>query len=91
MSGDNALKNLLAEVLKGGDKTALETYLVDNSHLPDASLNLALVGNFAALIGEIVTQPNPPVEQLEELLDGWAVLTLESVSENSSCEILPGV
>jgi hypothetical protein len=84
------LRPLLARALVGGDATPLAQYLAGRSGLPGARMNLALVGAFADAVGEIVTQPHPPVERLEALLDGWAALPLEAAPVNDPREIWPG-
>ncbi len=84
------LRPLLAHALVGGDATPLAQYLAEWSGLPGARMNLALVGAFADAVGEIVTQPHPPVERLEALLDGWAALPLEAAPVNDAREIWPG-
>ncbi len=72
-----------------GDKQELEQFLLENSNLPGPRLNIALVAAFAEIIGQIVAQPEPPVDQLEQLLDSWAGLSLEEAPQNSPREILP--
>jgi hypothetical protein len=59
---NETMGHLLRQALVTGDNAALEAYLIAH----DNGLE------FADLIGQIVTQPEPPVEQLEHLLDGWA-------------------
>jgi hypothetical protein len=84
------LRPLLAHVLAGGDAAALQQYLAERSGLPGPRMNLALVGAFADVVGEIVTRSDPPVERLEALLDGWAALPLEAAPVNDPREIWPG-
>src|SRR5689334_24416536 len=84
------LQPLLAQALSGGDATALAHYLAERSGLPGPRMNLALVGAFADAVGEVVTRPDPPVERLEALLDGWAALPLAAAPVNDPREIWPG-
>jgi hypothetical protein len=84
------LRPRLAHVLAGGDAAALERYLAERSGLPGPRMNLALVGAFADVVGEIVTQPDPPVAGLEALLDGWAALPVAAAPVNDPREIWPG-
>lgn len=70
-------------------KSQLESFLSERSNLPGPRMNTALVGSFARVIGQIVISPDPPVEQLENLLDGWAALSLEAAPVNQPREILP--
>jgi hypothetical protein len=71
--------------------SALETYLTENSALPGPRMNLELVNAFADVVGEIIEEPDPPVEQIEQLLDGWAGLPIEAAPVNDPREILPAV
>ena len=52
-------------------------------------MNLELVATFADVVGEIVAEPEPPVERIEALLDGWAALSLDAAPVNDPREILP--
>lgn len=70
-------------------QTELESYLTGRSNLPGPRANLPLIASFAGVIGEMVRQPDPPVDQLEKLLDGWAALPLENAPVNQPREILP--
>src|SRR5690348_7491922 len=83
------LRKLIPAALKKGNANALEKHLTENSGLPGPRMNLALVGAFADVIGEIVSEPDPPVEQIEKLLDGWAALSPEEVPVDDPREILP--
>jgi hypothetical protein len=85
------LRKLIPAALKNATKggTALEKYLTENSGLPGPRMNLALVDAFADVIGEIVSEPDPPEAQLEALLDGWAALTVEDAPTDDPREILP--
>ncbi len=85
------LRNLIAQTLQRGDCTSLEQYLTEHSNLPGPRGNLELIGACADVIGEIITQPDPPVERIETLLDGWAALPLEAAPVNDPREILPAV
>jgi hypothetical protein len=82
---DTILKSLLDTALQSGNKTALEHYLICNSNLPGVEMRHDLLNEFAGLVGEIVTQPDPPVAQLEKLLDGWAA---EDITANEPRQIL---
>ena len=62
----------LAEALATGDDSALRATLTSHSGLPGARMNLRLVGDFAEAVGAVVLRPDPPVQRLEDLLDGWA-------------------
>lgn len=88
-SYSNDLRALLAQALQTGDQVPLENYLTGHSNLPGPRGNLELINAFASVVGEVVTQPAPPVEQLEALLDGWANLPLEAAPVNHPREILP--
>src|SRR5690349_14445139 len=83
------LRALLVQTLQTGEQKLLENYLTGHSNLPGPRMNLAVVNAFAGVVGEIVTQPDPPVEQLEVLLDSWAALPLEAAPVNDPREILP--
>jgi len=85
------LRNLIPSALQKADSTALEQYLTEHSNLPGPRGNLELIGAFADVIGEIITQPDPPVDQIETLLDGWAALPLDSAPVNDPREILPAI
>ncbi|MCC7446226.1 MAG: hypothetical protein IT324_02365 [Anaerolineae bacterium] len=85
------LRTLIPLALHHADRTALEHYLTAHSNLPGPRGNLELIGAFADIIGEIITQPDPPVAQIETLLDGWAALPLDSAPVNDPREILPAV
>ena len=66
------LEARLAEALATGDDSALRATLTSHSGLPGARMNLRLVGDFAEAVGAVVLRPDPPVQRLEDLLDGWA-------------------
>ncbi len=83
------LCKLVPAVLKNGSVGQLESYLTANSKLPGPRMNLELVSTFADVIGQIVTEPDPPVERIEKLLDGWAALSPEEAPANDPREILP--
>jgi hypothetical protein len=68
------LAELLENALVSHDSDALENYLTAHSNLPGARMNLAVVNAFADAVGNLISQPNPPTEVLENLLDGWAAL-----------------
>jgi hypothetical protein len=89
---DNYRDELLALIpaaLKNGKHSQLEQYLTEKSALPGTRMNTTVVDAFAAIIGEMVGQPDPPTDQIEALLDGWAKLSLESAPVNDPREILP--
>ncbi len=86
---DTDLRKLIPAALKKGNASALEKYLTENSGLPGPRMNLSLVGAFADVIGEIVGEPDPPVEPLEKLLDGWAALSPDEAPVDDPREILP--
>lgn len=67
----------------------LVAYLTGESRLPGPRMNLAVVGAFADAVGAVVTAPDPPVERLEALLDGWAALPAAAAPTNDPREILP--
>jgi hypothetical protein len=71
------LDQLLDQALLDGDEESLREALMRHSGLPGARLDLALVDSFARAVGAVVLRPVPPVERLEELLDGWAGLSAE--------------
>ncbi|HEX2910639.1 MAG TPA: hypothetical protein VH186_07505 [Chloroflexia bacterium] len=83
------LRPLLDAVLAGNEQATLESYLLKNSNLPGPRANLELVSAFAELVAEIVILPNPPVERLENLLDGCADISLQTAPVNHPREILP--
>ncbi len=85
----NDLRQLLAQALGSGEAEPLEKYLTERSGLPGPRMNLAIVNAFAEVVGEVVGQVDPPVERLEQLLDGWAALTPEAAPVNDPREILP--
>ncbi len=86
------LQPLLNQALAegGGDATALAHYLAERSGLPGPRMNLALVAAFADAVGEVVTRPDPPVDRLEALLDGWVALSPQDAPTNDPREIWPG-
>jgi hypothetical protein len=86
---DTDLRKLIPAALKKGNASALEDYLTENSGLPGPRMNLALVGAFADAVGEIICEPDPPVERIEKLLDGWAALSPEEAPVDDPREILP--
>ncbi|HEU5329206.1 MAG TPA: hypothetical protein VFU78_14005 [Thermomicrobiales bacterium] len=83
------LSQLLDAALATGDAAPLEAYLREHSGLPGPRLNLALAAAFAETVGAVVSEPHPPVEQLEKLLDGWAALSLADAPVNNPREMLP--
>jgi hypothetical protein len=86
------LEGLLIAALEGGEaeQMALERFLAERSGLPGPRLNLALVETFAGLVADYVRrEPEPPIDPLEKLLDGWAALPLEDAPINQPREILP--
>lgn len=83
------LVNLIETALATRATAALEGYLMEHSNLPGPRANLTLIAQFADAVGDVVKQPQRPVEFLEKLLDGWAVLSLEDAPVNNPREILP--
>ena len=83
------LCKLIPAMLKNGSAEKLENYLTEHSKLPGPRMNLELVGAFANVIGDIISEPDPPVERIEALLDGWAALPLDAAPVNDPREILP--
>jgi hypothetical protein len=60
---------LVNAALKTGNSKPLEAYIrrrVTEGHED------TVLGDFGRLIGEMCTQPNPPVKAVEKLLDEWA-------------------
>lgn len=79
----------LTPLLQSGDARTLETYLMDNSSLPGPRGNLEMLSAFADAVGALITQPDPPVEELEHLLDGWAALSVEAAAVTVPRVMLP--
>jgi hypothetical protein len=79
----------LAEALRTGDDAPLRTALTAASGLPGPRLNLALVWAFAEVIGETVERPDPPVDEVEHLLDGWAAMSPYDAPADEPAVILP--
>ena len=73
--GDVSIGDALDEALATGDERWLRAILVSRRGLPGAQLDLRLLATFAGAVGEVILQPDPPVERLEHLLDGWAALS----------------
>src|SRR5258706_13323008 len=59
------VKPLLESAIQSGDSAGLESYLLKNQ-------SPSLLTAFAQAVGEVCVRPDPPVEYLESLLDGWA-------------------
>jgi hypothetical protein len=85
------LAPLLADALDRNPPDSLVSYLTAHSDLPGPRMNLTLVAAFAQEIAWRVTAPDPPVERIEALLDGWAALPLTEAPINHPREILPAV
>ncbi len=83
------LAPLLTAALDQNRPDSLVSYLTGHSDLPGPRLNLTLVTAFAKEIARRVTAPDPPVERIEALLDGWAALPLTAAPANDPREILP--
>jgi hypothetical protein len=83
------LRQLLDAALATGAAAPLEASLGEHSGLPGPHLNLALAAAFAETVGTVVGEPDPPVKQLEALLDGWAALSLADAPVNDPREMLP--
>jgi hypothetical protein len=82
------IREMLENIWETGESAALEEYLMQKPMLPDGRLNLSLANAFALVIGQIATTPDPPVEEMEDLLDGWAALSLEEVPVDTEREFL---
>jgi hypothetical protein len=67
------LNYYLSGALQTGNLVPLEAFL--NMYELDTPQREIVIGTFASTIGRLVTSTNPPVEQLETLLDRWAALT----------------
>jgi hypothetical protein len=78
---------LLRAALRTRDGAQLFAKLTRDSGLPGARMNLRLISTFAAAVGRVVTEPDPPVAALEELLDGWAALP-ESAAPGDRPEVV---
>jgi hypothetical protein len=83
------LAPLLVDALEQNAPDSLVSYLTAHSDLPGPRMNIALVTAFAEGIAGRVTAPDPPVERIEALLDGWAALPLTDAPVNNPREILP--
>jgi hypothetical protein len=86
---DNLLTNLIETAVVTTELRSLESYLAQHSNLPGPRANIALIGQFADAIGDMVKRSQASVEFLERLLDGWATLSLEDAPINHPREILP--
>jgi hypothetical protein len=82
------IREMLEKVWETGNSAALEYYLMQEPQLPDGRFNLSLANEFALVIGQIATTPDPPIDEMEDLLDGWATLSLEEVPVDSEREFL---
>lgn len=71
-SWQGRLNYYLSGALQTNDTAPLEAFL--KAHEPDTPPREELISTFASTIGQLVTSTNPPVEQLEILLDRWAAL-----------------
>jgi hypothetical protein len=83
------LAALLASALATGNDAALRAELEAGSRLPGARLNLRLVDGFAAAVARLVVAPDPPVSELEALLDGWAALPEDEAPGDQPAVVLP--
>lgn len=77
------LRRLTDDALRGGDAGALEAYLLA---APDDPRGGEL---FAGIIAALVTAPDPPVDRIEALLDGWAALAPAAVPADDPRARLP--
>jgi hypothetical protein len=77
------LRHLIDDALHDGDAGPLEHYLLANADDPGVS------EVFAGAIATIVTAPDPPVERIEALLDGWAALSLRDAPRDDPRARLP--
>jgi hypothetical protein len=83
---------LLGKAIASGDAAALRMTLLAASGLPGPRMNLKVVAAFSAAVGLLVTQPDlpdPQVEALEALLDGWAALGVDEAPGDEPEAILP--
>lgn len=83
------LEHQLDLALQTGYFTPLEALLIARDSKEDTPQRPELIRAFAGYISQIVTSPDPPVEQLETLLDGWAALPLSSTTTPDQHVILP--
>jgi hypothetical protein len=84
MPHDAAMLRRLADAaLREGDARPLEDYLLASADDPGVS------EAFAGVIGALVTAPDPPVERIEALLDGWAALSPEEAPRDDPRARLP--
>jgi hypothetical protein len=77
------LRHLIDAALHEGDARPLEQYLLAAADDPGVS------EAFAGVIATIVTAPDPPVEQIEALLDGWAALSPQAAPRDDPRARLP--
>lgn len=86
---DDQLADLLDGALTNGDDRALRDALMSGSGLPGPRLDLGLVASFAGAVGVIAARPDPPVDELERLLDGWRALSETEAPGDQPAAILP--
>lgn len=86
---DDELADLLDGALTNGDDRALRDALMAGSGLPGPRLALGLVASFAGAVGVIAARPDPPVDELERLLDGWRALSETEAPGDQPAVILP--
>lgn len=86
---DYQMLSLLRSAVHLGDAGALEMVLEQNGDLRGSRMNTSMIDSFAAMVAQTAAQPNPPVEMLETILDGWAAITPDEAPVNHPREILP--
>jgi hypothetical protein len=89
LGGVSDVAGELDAALASGEDAGLRAVLLDGSRLPGPRLNLGLVQEFARCVAAVVLRPEPPVDALEGLLDGWAALTPEEAPGDAAAVILP--
>src|SRR5215218_4610769 len=77
--------------LARGADGPLRDELLACSGLPGPRMNLGLVDRFAAAVAVLVQRPEPPVDALERLLDGWAALPPDEAPGDAPAVVLPCV
>jgi hypothetical protein len=86
---DYQMLSLLRAAVHLRDAGALETVLEQNGDLRGTRMNTAMIDSLASMVAQTAAYPNPPVEVLEALLDGWAAITPDDAPVNHPREILP--
>jgi hypothetical protein len=83
------LADVLGVALATGDDCDLRSVLLAASRLPGPRMNLRLIDDFAAAVGDVVGQPAPPVAALEAILDAWAAMPVAAAPADQPSVILP--